>query len=168
MWAKVTEVAAPELKKCLSEGMGFGEICGAVVVARKQGKSFAEVVEKAKADKVNIRTLAYAIGITMDELAAQLQALHRAFLEQAAADGLVSKEQAQKAGAGVARRELKPGQKVLPAPKASVGAVFGFRRGPAFGFGPAWAGMPGFAGERAVWMRWRNMIRGAGAPSAGK
>ena len=170
VWAKATGVAAEELKKHLSDGMGFGEICGAVVIARKQGKSFAEVIQKAKADKVNIRTLAYAVGITMDQFAEEVQALHTAFLEQAVADGLLTEEQA-----GMVRRGLGQGgvrQRMLQTPKALAGSKsglgfgLGLQRGPMSGFGSARAGMPGFArAGGSILMRWRSMIRGrVGAP----
>jgi len=137
VWTEVTGVSAEELKACLLEGMEFDEICGAVAIARKQGKTFAEVVEKAKADKVGMRTLAYAAGITMDQLAAEIQALHTAFFERAAAAGLIGKEQV-----GRMRRALAqggPGRRMLQAYEAPYGVIVVFWPNMMFGI----AGDPG-------------------------
>ena len=77
IWAKVTGVPGEELKRHLSSGVGLGEICGAVVVARKQGKSVGEVIQQAKTDKVSMRVLAYAAGMSMEQFAKEVDALQR-------------------------------------------------------------------------------------------
>ncbi len=154
--AKVTGIPVEELKKSLSDGVGFGEICGAAVVARKQGKSFSDVLKQAKADKVDMRASAYAAGISMDQYAAEVKALHIAFLKQAVADGLVSKEKAQQALQALQAPGAPAGLRLMP----------GLRHSRMPGFGSAGAGMLRFARARGMILRrWQNMIRGgAGSP----
>lgn len=110
IWAKVTGVPAEELKKHLSSGVGLGDVCGAVVVARRQGKSLSQVIQQAKNDKVSMRVLAYAAGMSVEEFAKEVEALHTAFTDQAVADGLVPKGQVAKGReAPVPGRLTKPG-----------------------------------------------------------
>ena len=172
IWAKVTGVPAEELKKHLSSGIGLKDICGAVVVARKQGKSLGDVIQQAKADKVSMRVLAYAAGMPMEEFAKEVAALHTAFLEQAAADGLIAKGQV------AAGREVPAPNRLrrrLPDSR-NVGA----RVGPGLGLGTQYRVMPnlGSVGEQMMkfarmrtmmLMQWMNMMRGpVGLPGNGK
>lgn len=172
IWAKVTGVPAEELKKHLSSGVGLGEICGAVVVACKQGKSLGEVIQQAKADKVSMRVLAYATGMSMEEFAKEVAALHTAFLEQAAADGLIAKEQVTKGREALAPDRLR--RRLLDSRRA------GIQVGPRPGLGMQYRVMPGpgSAGEQMLrfarmrtmmLMHWRSMMRGpVGLPGQGK
>lgn len=172
IWAKVTGVPGEELKRHLSSGVGLGEICGAVAVARKQGKSVGEVIQQAKTDKVSMRVLAYAAGMSMEEFAKEVDALHTAFLEQAAADGLITKEQATKGREALAPDRLR--RRLLDSRKA------GIQVGPRPGLGMQYRVMPGLGlvgqqmmrstGMRTMMlMHWRNMMRGpVGLPGSGK
>jgi len=172
IWAKVTGVPAEELKKHLSSGVGLGEMCGAVVVARKQGKSLGEVIQQAKNDRVSMRILAYAAGMSLEEFAEEVEALHTAFLEQAVADELVTKDQVAKG-----REALTPdrlAKRSLGSRKAGVQVI------PMPGLGMQYRVMPGLGstGQRMVWlarmrdmmlMQLRNMMRGpVGIPGHGK
>ncbi len=138
IWAKVTGVPAEELKKHLSSGDGLGDVCGAVVVARRYGKSLDQVIQQAKNDRVSMRVLAYAAGMSMEEFAKEVAALHAAFLEQAVADGLVTKDQVAKG-----REALVPDRLTKP------------------GLGMQYRVMPGLGsgGQRVMWLaRVRNMM----------
>ena len=172
IWAKVTGVPAEELKKHLSSGVGLEQVCGAVVVARKQGKSLGEVIQQAKNDRVSMRVLAYAAGMSMEEFAEEVEALHTAFLEQAVADGLVTKDQVAKRREALTLGRLR---KRLPdSRKAGVQTI------PMPGLGMQYRVMPGLgsAGQRMVWlsrmhdmmlMQVRNMMRGPmGIPGRGR
>lgn len=162
IWAKVTGVPAEELNKHLSSGIGLAQVCGAVVVARNQGKSLGEVIQQAKDDKVSMRVLAYAAGMSMEEFAEQVEALHTAFLEQAVADGLITKDQVTKGREALTPDRLR--EQSLDSRKAGVRVI------PMPGLGPA--------GQRMVWlvrmrdmmlMQWRNMMRGPiGIPGRGR
>lgn len=162
IWAKVTGVPAEELKKHLSSGVGLGQVCGAVVVARKQGKNLGEVIQQAKDDRVSMRVLAYGAGMSMEEYAKEVEALHTAFLEQAVADG---------------QEALTPGRarkRLLDSRKAGVQII------PRPGLGMQYRVMPGLgsAEKRMVWlarmrdmmlMQVRNMMRGpVGIPGHGR
>ena len=162
IWAKVTGVPAEELKKHLSSGVGLEQVCGAVVVARKQGKNLGEVIQQAKDDRVSMRVLAYAAGMSMEEYAKEVEALHTAFLEQAVADG---------------QEALTPGRarkRLLDSRKAGVQTI------PMPGLGMQYRVMPGLgsAEKRMVWlahmrdmmlMQVRNMMRGpVGIPGHGR
>lgn len=172
IWARVTGVPVEELKKHLSSGVGPGEICGAVVVARKQGRSVTEVIGQAKADKVNMRVLAYAAGMSMDEFAKATSALHTAFLEQAVAEGLFTREQAAKGkeapASGGVMRGPTDGRKAVVwiVPKLGMGRQRVVMPGP----GLASQQMVRFARMRGMMlMHWKNMLRGpAGNPGQGK
>jgi len=157
IWAKVTGVPVEELKKYLSSGVGLADVCGAVVVARKQGKSVGEVIQQAKNDKVGMRVLAYAAGMSLEELSKEVAALHTAFLKQAVADGLVTKDQVAKGREALALDRLgKPGlgmqYRVMP------------------GLGSAGGRMVRLARLRDMMlMQWRNMMRGpVGIPGRGR
>jgi len=177
IWAKVTGVPAEELKKHLSSGVGLGEICGAVVVARKQGKSLGQVIQQAKTDKVSMPVLAYAAGMSMEEFSREIAALHTAFLEQAAADGLITKDQVTKDQVTKGQEALAPDRlrrRLVDSRKA------GIQMGLKPGLGMQYRVMPNlgsvgqqmirFAGMRTmILMHWRNMMRGpVSLPSNGK
>ena len=172
IWAKVTGVPAEELKKHLSSGVGLGQVCGAVVVARKQGKNLGEVIQQAKDDRVSMRVLAYAAGMSMEEYAKEVEALHTAFLEQAVADGMVTKDQVAKGREALTPDRLR--KQSLDSRKAGIRVVL------MPGLGMQYRVMPGLgsAGQRMVWlarmrdmmlMQVRNMMRGpVGIPGHGR
>jgi hypothetical protein len=119
-----------------------------------------------------MRVLAYAAGMPMEEFAKEVAALHTAFLEQAAADGLIAKGQV------AAGREVPAPNRLrrrLPDSR-NVGA----RVVPGLGLGTQYRVMPnlGSVGEQMMkfarmrtmmLMQWMNMMRGpVGLPGNGK
>ena len=119
-----------------------------------------------------MRVLAYAAGMPMEEFAKEVAALHTAFLEQAAADGLIAKGQVATGREVPAPDRLR---RRLPDSR-NVGA----RVGPGLGLGTQYRVMPnlGSVGEQMMkfarmrtmmLMQWMNMMRGpVGLPGNGK
>ncbi|MCR4424997.1 MAG: hypothetical protein NUW23_02245 [Firmicutes bacterium] len=93
VWAKITGLTADQLKVYMFDGAGIGELAAATALAKEQGKSVKDILEKAKADKVGVEAIAYAAGIAPTAFAPKVQAIYEKYIDEAVAAGVYTSEQ---------------------------------------------------------------------------